>query len=204
MQLASKELRQKYNQFASKYDWLEGVPELLGVWRLRRECLREASGRVLEVAAGTGKNFRYYPSGCKTISADLSLEMLRLARKRAAKLTREIPFSVMDAERLAFRDRSFDTVISSLTVCTFPDPLAALRETGRVCKPDGRILLLEHGRSSLEWLARCQDRRAERHAKFLGCHWNREPQELVHQAGLRLSSARRAFFGIFHVLEAKP
>jgi ubiquinone/menaquinone biosynthesis C-methylase UbiE len=110
----------------------------------------------------------------------------------------------MDAESLAFPDHTFDTVVSSLTVCTFADPVAALREMARVCRADGRILLLEHGRSDREWLGRWQDRRADRHAKALGCRWNREALELIRQAGLAVIAARRVFFGIFHVVEAKP
>jgi ubiquinone/menaquinone biosynthesis C-methylase UbiE len=204
MALTSQEIRRKYAKFAPWYDWMEGIPEFLGVHRFRRELLQRVSGNILEIAVGTGKNLRYYPSGCRIIAVDLSLEMLGVARKRAAGLKLNIPFSVMDAEALAFPDRSFDTVVSSLTLCTFPDPVAALREMARVCRLQGRILLLEHGRSNREWLGRWQDRRADRHAKPLGCHWNRQPQDLAAQAGLKLTAARRTFFGIFHILEVMP
>jgi ubiquinone/menaquinone biosynthesis C-methylase UbiE len=183
---------------------VEGIPEALGVWRLRRKLLQEASGKVLEVAAGTGKNFRYYPAGPRVIAVDLSLEMLKVAQRRAARLKGNIPVTVMDGEALAFPDRSFDTIASSLSLCTFPHPVAALKEMARVCKADGRILLLEHGRSEREWLGRWQDRRAEKHAAFMACHWNREPQELTRQAGLKLIAGTRTFFGIFHLIELKP
>lgn len=204
MALTSQEIRRKYAKFAPWYDWMEGIPEFLGVHRFRRELLQRVSGNVLEIAVGTGKNLRYYPSGCRIVAVDLSLEMLGVARKRAAGLKLNIPFSVMDAEALTFPDRSFDTVVSSLTLCTFPDPVAALREMARVCRLQGRILLLEHGRSNREWLGRWQDRRADRHAKPLGCHWNRQPLDLAAQAGLKLTAARRTFFGIFHILEVMP
>lgn len=204
MALTSQEIRRKYAKFAPWYDWMEGIPEFLSVHRFRRELLQRVSGNILEIAVGTGKNLRYYPSGCRIIAVDLSLEMLGVARKRAAGLKLNIPFSVMDAEALAFPDQSFDTVVSSLTLCTFPDPVAALREMARVCRLQGRILLLEHGRSNREWLGRWQDRRADRHAKPLGCHWNRQPLDLAAQAGLKLTAARRTFFGIFHILEVMP
>ncbi len=205
MTLTSQEIRQKYNEFAPKYDFFEGIPDLLlGVRRLRRELLQRASGKILEVAVGTGKNIRYYPMGCRITGVDLSSEMLRIARKRASRLDLEIPFAVMDAQVLAFPALSFDTVVSSLTTCTFPDPVAALREMARVCRADGRILLLEHGRSNREWIGQWQDCRTDRHAEFLGCHWNREPLDLIHQAGLSKLTARRTFFGIFHVLELMP
>jgi ubiquinone/menaquinone biosynthesis C-methylase UbiE len=130
--------------------------------------------------------------------------MLDIARKRAKKLGIDVSFLLMDAENLAFPDRSFDTVVDSLSLCTFPDALIALKEMARVCRSEGRILLLEHGRSDSEWLGRWQDRRADKHAKQLCCHWNREPLDLVRQAGLKLISARRTFFGILHVIEAAP
>jgi ubiquinone/menaquinone biosynthesis C-methylase UbiE len=91
-----------------------------------------------------------------------------------------------------------------LSTCTFPDPIQALREMSRVCRRDGRILLVEHGRSDRGWAARYQDRRAEAHARMIGCHWNREPLELVRQAGLQVTRADRRFLGVFHSIEARP
>lgn len=202
--MTGAEIRRKYDGFAQWYDFAEGLAELLGVRRLRRELLRRASGRVLEVAVGTGKNFPCYPRTCQITAGDFSSAMLRVARRRAARLALPVRFLSMDAEALPLRARAFDTVVSSLSLCTFPDPMAALREMARVCRPEGRILLLEHGRSDREWLGRWQDRRADRHAKRLGCRWNRDPLEIVRGTGLRLIRGRRTFFGVFHVLEAMP
>ena len=179
MNFSSQELAHKYNQFAHWYDWVEGVPDLLGVSRFRRRLLQRASGKVLEVAVGTGKNLHYYPPGCRIVAVDVSREMLNVARKRAAKLSIDVCFLLADAEVLAFPDRSFDTVVSSLAMCTFPNPVVALQEMARVCCPKGKILLLEHGRSDRQWLGRWQDRHADKFAQPLGCHWNREPLELV-------------------------
>lgn len=204
VQLTAREISQKYDGFARWYDWVEGVPDLLGVRRLRQRLLRRASEKVLEVATGTGKNLHYYPRDCRITAVDVSGVMLNVAQRRAAKLSMDVAFLLMDAEALAFSDKTFDTVVSSLTTCTFPEPVIALQQMARVCRPDGRILLLEHGRSDREWLGRWQDRRAGRHAKQLGCHWNREPLELVRQAGLTVVTARRIFFGIFHEIEARP
>lgn len=202
--LTSREISEKYNRFAPWYDWVEGVPDLLGVRRLRRQVLRRAAGRVLEVAVGTGKNLTYYPPGCRIIALDLSKEMLSIARKRAATLPFPVFFLVADAEALPFADKSFDTVVSSLSTCTFPNPVAALEEMARVCRTNGKILLLEHGRSDREWIGQWQDRHAEQFAKPLGCHWNRETLDLVREAGLKTNEARRVFFGVFHQLEARP
>ena len=201
-----RELSEKYDGFARWYDWVEGIPEFLGLRRLRPQMLRRVSGegRILEIAVGTGKNLRYYSHDCRIISLDISGEMLTVARKRAAHLSMDISFLLGDAEVLPFSDESFDTVVSSLSTCTFPNPVRALREMARVCKPEGRILLLEHGRSDREWLGRWQDRREDSIAKQLGCHWNREPLGAAENAGLRVVVASRRFFGIFHLIEAKP
>lgn len=204
LNFTTREVSEKYDRFARWYDWVEAVPDVLGVKRLRRSLLRGASGSVLEVAVGTGKNLAYYPPDRRIVAVDLSGEMLKVARSRAAKLSRDVTFVVADAEALPFRPNSFDTVASSLSTCTFPDPVAALKEMARVSRPKGQLLLLEHGRSDREWLGRFQDRHADRFAKPLGCHWNREPLRLVREAGLKATAAKRLFLGIFHEIEAVP
>jgi len=201
--LTSREISEKYDRFARWYDWVEGVPDLLGVKRMRRRLLPRASGRVLEVAVGTGKNLPFYPRGCRIIAIDLSGEMLNVARRRAATLSVDIAFLLADAKALPFLDKSFDTVLSSLSTCTFPDPVAALKEMARVCRPEGIVRLLEHGRSDRERLGRWQDRHEDTFAKPFGCHWNREPLKLVHEAGLKVSTARRFFLGILYEIEAE-
>jgi ubiquinone/menaquinone biosynthesis C-methylase UbiE len=203
--LTKQEIRAKYDAIAGAYDRIEAIAEWLGVRALRREAFGSARGRVLEVAVGTGKNLPCYPPQVEEIvGVDLSPAMLEVARRRAAKLGMEVELMEADAEALPFPDASFDTVASSLSTCTFPVPVRALREMRRVCKPDGQILLLEHGRSRSPWLARFQDRRADAHARVLGCHWNREPLELVRDAGLAVRRARRVFFGIVHLIVAVP
>ena len=199
-----QDIHRNYNQFAQWYDTVEIIPEWLGVRGLRRKLLKRASGRTLEIACGTGLNFKMYSREVDLVAVDLSEEMLKLAQHKARSLNLNANFAVMDGERLAAKDQSFDTVISSLSLCTFPNPLAALSEMARVCKYDGRIFLLEHGRSNYKWLGRWQNYRAYRHARLLGCQWNREPLELVRQSGLSLIHASRSFFGILHLIEAKP
>lgn len=197
--LSTEEIGRRYDEIAPRYDQLERIIEVLAVGRLRR-LFEQAHGDVLEVAIGTGKNLPYYPSSCRITGIDVSEGMLAQARTKAEALDIELTVAVMDAEQLAFPDASFDTVTSSMTTCTFPDPLTALREMGRVCRPGGRILLLEHGRSSNRLIGWVQDRTAGRYARACGCHWNRHPQELVRQAGLEIVEAHRSFFGIFQTI----
>jgi len=92
---------------------------------------------------------------------DLSPEMFAAAEERFDRLERGESLREMDAQDLDFPDDRFDTVVSSLSTCMFPEPDVALREMGRVCKPDGQVFLLEHGRSDFGPLARFQDRRAD-------------------------------------------
>jgi ubiquinone/menaquinone biosynthesis C-methylase UbiE len=204
LELTTREISEKYNRFARWYDWGEGVFDLLGLIRLRRRLLWHASGKVLEVAVGTGKNLRYYSRNCRITAIDVSGAMLNVARKRAEQLSMRVSFFSADAEALPFSDKSFDTVVSSLTTCTFPNPVIALQEMARVCRAEGKILLLEHGRSDHKSLGRWQDKTAERHARQLGCHWNREPLELVGQAGLKVVEAQRVFLGILYNIQAEP
>lgn len=198
------DVRRAYDEFARWYDSLETLPELLGISALRRWILRHARGRILEVAVGTGRNLRHYPEGSPIVGVDLSTGMMERAAQKASSLKKAAHFAVMDGERLALPDDAFDTVVSSLTLCTFPDPVRALHEMRRVCRRDGRVLLVEHGRSSVGWLGRWQDRGAERHAQMLGCHWNREPLDIVHAAGLEILETRRRFLGVFHAIAARP
>jgi len=122
VEFASRDISAKYDRFARWYEWLEGIPNLLGLSKLRPMLLRRASGKVLEVAVGTGRNLPYYPRDCRIIALDLSREMLNVARNRAAKLSMPVSFLVADAEALPFSDKSFDAVVSSLSTCTFSDP----------------------------------------------------------------------------------
>lgn len=202
--MTREEIRRGYDQFAPWFDLAESPSEILGVRKLRRRLLHRAAGEVLELGVGTGKNLRHYPRTVRITAVDVSPRMLEFARKRARRLGLDVTFAVLDGEDLPFSAHRFNTIVDTLNLCTYPDPLKALREMARVCRPDGRILLLEHGRSSRPWLGRWQDRRADAHAKRLGRQWNREPLELLRQAGLDFVEAERFFFGIFHCIAAVP
>jgi ubiquinone/menaquinone biosynthesis C-methylase UbiE len=191
------DLQDKWDRASRWYDLATAALEALVFRRMRSQLLKTAVGRVLEVAVGTGSNLAYYPADVDIIAVDLSPGMLVKARQRGARKV-----AVMDAGRLAFRDRSFDTVVSVLGTCTFPDPVEALCEMRRVCRPGGRILLLEHGRSNRPRIAGWQDRHAAKWAAHLGCWWNREPLENVRKAGLEPRTATRGLFGMVHVIQA--
>ena len=98
---------------------------------------------------------------------------------------------------LPFPDASFDTVVQTFGLCSESDPAVALREICRVCKPDGRVLLLEHGRSGyFSWLNSILDDAAPAHAAKWGCWWNKDIESLLAAAGLRMESYHTWHFGM--------
>jgi methyltransferase OMS1 len=127
---------------------------VMGINLLRRALLYfHAKGDVLEVGAGTGRNLSYYPSNVnKIVLSDSSDKMLLKATEKVSRMSKSekerYQFLVADAANLEqYPDNSFDTVVDTFGLCSFDDPVGVLKELQRICKPDGKILLLEHGRS---------------------------------------------------------
>ncbi len=197
------ELQTIYDDAASCFERFDPLQHRL-FGRYRRRLFERARGRVLDVACGTGANFRYLPDDCEVVGVDLSPKMLAAARREAASLDREVTLQRADATALPYPDDSFETVVSSLSTCTFPDPVAVLREMARVCAPDGYLLLLEHGRSSVGPIAALQDRFAPRHFDSMGCRWNQRPADLVREAGLDLRASERDLLGILTTMIVAP
>lgn len=173
---------------------------LLG--RLRRRALRGASGDVLEVGIGSGASLSSYPPGCRITGVDLSPVSLEHARRRAAELGLDVTLLESDAQALPFEDSSFDTCVSQLSLCTIPDPLAALRELRRVCRPDGQVLLMEHTTSTWPLLVPVCWLVSPLLTRTAGCHPNRPVEELVRQSGLKLESSERRAAGILRLMRA--
>jgi len=164
---------------------------LAGMRRGRRALLAQASGRVLEIGAGTGLNLAHY--------LDDEIDELVLAEPEPAmreRLTRRIRrcgshAAVVDApaEALPFADESFDTVVCTLVLCTVNAPDRALSEIGRVLRPDGRLLFIEHVRADSPTLAYLQDRLLEPWRRFAsGCRCNRATVELMRACGFHVDA----------------
>lgn len=197
------EIRDVYADGADRMERMAGLNRLL-TGRFRRRLFGTAEGRVLDAACGLGLNRRYLPESVTYVGVDVSPAMLEKAERRFDRLERGDTLREMDVQDLAFPDDRFDTVVSSLSTCTFPDPERALREMERVCEPTGRILLLEHGRSDVGPIARFQDWRADAHYEAEGCRWNQEPVELVSRAGLSVRDVTTGPFGVLAAIEARP
>ena len=141
--------------FAAMYDRMMAGTEDAGLRDHRGAILSRARGRVLEIGAGTGANLDHYGDGVtELVLAEPEEPMAKRLRAKATK--GEVVAAT--AEDLPFPDASFDTVVSTLVLCTVRDPLRAIAEIRRVLKPDGQLLFIEHVRSDDERVAKWQDR----------------------------------------------
>jgi ubiquinone/menaquinone biosynthesis C-methylase UbiE len=175
--------------FAALYDLMMRGTERAGLRDMRSELIAQARGRTLELGAGTGLNLSHYTDAVtELVVTEPDPYMARRLRQRIAdERTGVASVEVVEtpAERLPFEGGSFDSVVSTLVLCSVRDPGAAAAEIARVLKPDGRFLCLEHVRSSHDGLARWQDR-LERPWGWLGagCHPNRDTAAQLEAAGL--------------------
>jgi ubiquinone/menaquinone biosynthesis C-methylase UbiE len=182
--------------FARFYDRMTAGTEKAGLAEMRQALLREASGRTLELGAGTGHNLSAYTDAVtELVLAEPDPHMAKRLRDRLAEGgTAAGQPSVIEApaEDLPFDDGSFDTVVATLVLCTVEDPVRATSELRRVLVEGGKLLFLEHVRSSSRRLAWWQDR-LERPWGFLagGCHPNRATDELLAGAGLWIDRVDR-------------
>ena len=172
-------------------DWSVGAPEF---GDYRRRALEPARGETLEIGFGTGLNLPYYPEAVTKLTAIDSENMLE---DRVEKRVAACPFPVtrmrLDAQgRLPFEDRRFDTVVTTLTLCSIPDTAAALAEIRRVLKPEGRFVFFEHGRSDDPKVARRQDRfNPIQKIIGAGCNMNRKINDMIGNAGFEITTLDR-------------
>ncbi|MRG77954.1 MAG: methyltransferase domain-containing protein [ANME-2 cluster archaeon] len=194
----------KYDRISPIYDLMEAPVELFLFRKWRRAVLSDLHGSVLEVGTGTGKNLEYYPKDCKVTAIDISPKMLEHAKKRMAGMD-NISLQVMDAELLAFADNSFDYVITTFVLCSIPNPVAALREMRRVCKPDGLVINLEHMRSSNRMLTFLENVLNPISVFFMGVNLNRKTVENIKKAGLSVVEEKHlALRDVFRLIRSKP
>ena len=177
--------------FPCLLDWTLGTPEF---GKYRRRALAAAQGHTLEIGFGTGLNLPHYPSAVTQLTVLDSENMLR--RKVAARIAAcALPVNQMqlDAQgRLPFGDETFDTVVTTLTLCSIADTTPALAEIRRVLKPAGQFLFFEHGRSDDALVAARQDRfNPLQKIIGAGCNMNRPMDGLIRQAGFEISELER-------------
>lgn len=203
-----------YDDIAPHWDARQGLVErkLMGEG-MRRALAMELRGRVLELGTGTGATLPFARENAVITSftgTDLSKGMLDQARQKWDALVDRhahpfpATFTIMDASHLDFPDASFDTVTTSLMLCTVPDPAQTLREMARVCTPDGKIVLLEHVRAPNLILAGMQKLLTPMQERMLGCHLDRPTDRLVRDLGFRIERTEARFFRVFQLIIARP
>ncbi|PKH12172.1 class I SAM-dependent methyltransferase [Planomicrobium sp. MB-3u-38] len=194
-------LPKKFDKQANKYNKLRTHDK---TFKYRQKIFSDIHGEVLEVGIGVGLNFPLYNRDVNLTGVDFSEEMLKRARQAA----KEYPFQTKliqdDVETIEFPENSFDVIVSSGTLCGYQNPLDVLNNFQKWCRPDGKVLLLEHGLSTnkpLAWLQKSLDPLA---VKVAGCHANRDISGLVKSSKLQFVKEERYLAGNVYMIWAKP
>ena len=173
---------------APVWDRMTRKMEEEGMRELRRGLLVDATGRVLEIGAGTGANLPHYDGSIESlVLTEPQPPMLRRLQRSAHEHAPEAQVLRAPAEDLPFEDDSFDTVVSTLVLCGVDDQPRALREARRVLRPGGRLLFLEHVRADAPDLARFQDRMNWLNRLVVGCDCNRPTLGTIEAEGFTIS-----------------
>ena len=188
-----------YDRFAARYDKLIAPLERWVLARWRKETLEALpeESRVLEIGAGTGLNFPFYPHGANGVASELSCEMLKVARGKA--LPDGVHLVQAGAEQLPFPDASFDAAFATLVFCSVASPETSFAELRRVVRPGGTVALLEHVRPrgilgflfdalSLLTVALFED------------HFNRRTADEALRAGFQLVRVDRRVLGVVNII----
>ena len=193
---------------------VSSTENIWGITRLRRRLAEQAKGHVLEVNVRTGRNGVYYDLDKVNSLAfvDQSGPMVEIARKKWNSLhpgyehrsfhtqsaTDPLPASAMP-------ETGFSTVVQTMGICSTPTPAATLAHLGGLVNPnDGKLLLLEQGRSYYEWMNWILDKAAAKHADKHGCWFNRDVGRVLDESGLVIEKVERSQFGTLWYVEARP
>lgn len=202
---------ERFSAIAKTYDKeVEGTENSSGIETLRANLVKKASGKVLETCAGTGRNNKYYDVSKikELVLVDASLEMLQEARLKPFAGELEKVRLVKAADLSTFEPQTFDTVVDTFGLCSVVNPEEYLNQIKRVVKPNGKVLLLEHGHvETTGVIARIVNAwlnfRATAHSDYFGCLWNRPIVSLVQNSGLTIDKVEVHHLGTCTEIEAR-
>ncbi|EPS43868.1 hypothetical protein H072_2118 [Dactylellina haptotyla CBS 200.50] len=201
-----------YEKISGNYDSSVRFSEwFMGMSLLRRWMLWGLEGDILEASAGTGRNNPYYHAAkCRSITmVDNSPKMLEIAKtdfQSRYPHYGHISFAAQDASQpiKSPSGEGFDRVIQTMGLCSQKSPVETLKNLEQHCRPGGKILLLEHGRSHYNWLNSILDAYVLDHARSWGCFWNRDIGKLLEESGLVVTKISRFHLGTTWLIEASP
>jgi len=166
----------------------------------RRKVGEVVRGRVLDVGFGTGLSLPHYSAEVEVVGIDASRGMLAYGQGVVRAAGRDVRLFEMDAEHLAFADRSFDSVAFNLCLCTIPDPERAVREAVRVARPGAPMVFLEHVRSHVAPVALLQEVLNPALVALQQDHFNRRTADVIRRAGVEIESIERWMLGFFNLI----
>ena len=166
------------------------------VMKTRAQVVPLASGRVLEIGIGTGLNLAFYDADkvSAIVGVDPAAQMQALARRRAERIAIPLEMVALELGQIQAADASFDSIVCTFTLCTIPEPLAALREMRRVLKPGGKLLFSEHGRAPDPGVRRWQQRLTPLWKPLAGgCHLDRDIPALLKAGGFNIREVQSSY-----------
>lgn len=190
---------QTYDKFAERYDRAFAPAEkwFLSKWREETLSFLPDNSKILEVGAGTGLNFRFYPAACNAAATEISFKMLEFAAGKT--LQKKISLAQADAQELPFPAEHFDAAFATLVFCSIPNPGRAFSELRRVVKKGGKIILLEHVRPNGA-LGYIFDILNLVTVPLIEDHFNRRTAKLAKESGLKLLETKRKALGIVNLI----
>jgi len=198
-----KKLINKYDKQVSIYE-NNLNNSTLNNWR--SQIIKDAYGKVMEVGVGVGANFPYYDKDKVTeiTGVDFSTKMIESAQETALKYNVNADFINHDISTIRLEANSYDSIVSTLTLCSYPDPVDTLNKFNSWCKKGGTILLMEHGLSTNPLLSMAMKGINPLYNRISGCHCNRNIVKLVEKSNLKIERIDRFWSGIFVLVWARP
>jgi ubiquinone/menaquinone biosynthesis C-methylase UbiE len=191
----------KWNDTASDFDkFNKGFEKRFGFFK--RALFSKSRGKVMLIAVGTGLDLQFLPENLDVTAVDFSTEMLKEATPKATDYKGSVKLLRADAQELGIASNSFDTIVTSCTFCSVPDPVVGLRELRRVLKDDGRLLMFEHVRVSNPILGLGMDIMAPIIA-LCGATINRRTGDNIKKAGFTITREQNIYLDMVKSFEAK-